>query len=103
MFWRKKKETPDINLIKENLVNYVFDHCLKENEDYTVVAGVGGAKLVKKVARWAYCDILKKDNIQALFSIETDKGVFCFQLQDEKLNLVPNGISELLHPELLPK
>lgn len=102
MFWKKKKETPDINLIKENLVNFVFDNFLKENEHYTVAANVGGAKLVKKVARWVYCDILKKDNIQALFSIETDKGVFCFQVQGEKISQIDSDICTSIYPQLLP-
>ena len=99
MFGRKRKE--DDGPIKENLVNIAFNSFLKENEHYTVAGRVNGAILVKKIARWAYCDVRGED-VQACFSIETDKGVYCFQVKGQELMLINTDVCTSLYPNLKP-
>ncbi len=89
------------NQAKELLVNKAFDTFLKEGKDYTFAAKVEGAVLVKKIARWAYFDNSQKE-IKALFSIETDKGVYCFQLNGTDLIMVESGVVLSMYPQLAP-
>ena len=100
MFWKKKKKD-DNTAIKERLVNFAFDTFLKENEHYTVAGRVNGAILVKKIARWAYCDVAG-ENIQACFSIETDKGVYCFQAKGKELMQIDSDVCTSFYPNLKP-
>lgn len=99
-FGKKKKKQEDED-IKAELVNFAFDHFLQEGEDYTVAARVEGAVLVKKIARWAYFEA-NGENIQACFSIETDKGLHCFQAQGTKLMRIDPEVCTSVYPGLKP-
>ncbi|MDE7406533.1 MAG: hypothetical protein K2M89_06650 [Clostridiales bacterium] len=101
MFWRKKAKNDNTAAIKEKLVNLAFDTFLKENEHYTVAGRVDGAVLVKKIARWAYCDVTG-ENVNACFSIETDKGLYCFQASGQKLMQIDPGVCTSFYPDLKP-
>lgn len=98
MFGRKKQEQ---NNLKEQLVDFAFNKLLKEGEDYTVAARANGMILVKKIARWAYCDVSGQD-IQALFSIETDKGLFCFQVKGKEVMRIITEVCTPFYPMLKP-
>ncbi|MDR2202157.1 MAG: hypothetical protein LBP26_05280 [Clostridiales bacterium] len=74
-----------INAVKEALANRAFDKLLTPGTDYTVMAQVAGAVLVKKVVKWAYCYVKGGSVINALFIITTDISTFAFQAQGEKL------------------
>ena len=100
----KPKKTPNnINedILKQQIVDVAFNTFLREGQDYTIKASTEGAILVKKIARWAYFDASTND-IQACFSIETDKGIYCFQQKGNELSLIPTDISSSIYPELLP-
>lgn len=99
MFGKKKKPV-DINLVKENLVNLVFEKILVPHIDYTIMAEVNGTKYVKKTTHWAYCEIVN-GKVQALFAIETDKGVFCFQMMNENISRVDPAIYAQMNPQVL--
>ena len=88
--------------IKENLANYAFDNLMKEGEDYTVEARVPGAKLVKTVVRWASFMQIGQ-GIEAIFSIETDKVVACFQMQGTRLMRIDSEICTSMYPMLKPE
>ena len=98
MFGRKKKEQ---NIAQEKLADYAFNSLLKEGEHYTVAARINGATLVKKTVRWAYFSAVG-ENIQACFSIETDKGLFCFQAREQELKLVNTEACTAFYPQLKP-
>ena len=66
-----------------------------------MVARVNGAVLVKKIARWAYCDVAG-ENVQACFSIETDKGVYCFQAKGQELMQIDSNVCTSFYPNLKP-
>lgn len=93
--------TKEEEQVKENLVNYAFDKLMKEGEDYSVKAEVDGAILVKKIVRWAYFMVHGQD-IQAVFSIETDKALLCFQMQGQKLMRIESDICTSIYPMLKP-
>ncbi|MCQ2382570.1 MAG: DUF1963 domain-containing protein [Clostridia bacterium] len=92
-----------LETIKQNLVNFAFDNFLEKGKDYTVVAEVLGAVLVRKIPRWAYCMIVGDKKVRALFSIETDKGIYCFQVDEEKFKQVDTKICTSIYPQLLPE
>ena len=87
--------------VKENLANYAFDHLMKEGKDYTVVARVAGAKLVKTVVRWATFMRIGQ-GIEAIFSIETDKVLACFQMRGTRLMRIKPEICTSIYPMLKP-
>ena len=88
--------------VKESLVNQAFDLFLKKGRDYTITSEIESAILVKKVVRWAYFES-QQGNVNALFSIETDKDVFCFQIQGENLRLrYIDKVLLSLYPQLAP-
>ena len=99
MFW--KKQPTDIEQVKNNVANFAFEKFLTPDTDYTVMADINGVKLVKKIVRWAYFDLVK-GGIQSVFSIETDKGIFCFQVQGEKFTQIKTDICTQIYPQLLP-
>ena len=102
MFFRKKKEKQQDNQnLEESLANFAVDKFLKRDQDYTVVAEVEGAVLIKKEVKWAYCDIIGKDNIQALFSIRTDKGLFCFQVRGKDFLMIDPAVCTAIYPQLV--
>ncbi len=70
---------------KSYLVDFAFDNLLKEGEDYTVVARVEKAKLVKKIPKWFYFEYDRAGKLHALFTITTDKGEFGFQAEGNSL------------------
>lgn len=82
---RKSSAGSTLEAQKQYLVNYAFDHLLKEGEDYTVAARVEGAILVKKIPTWYYFHIDPKGTLHALFLITTDKGDFAFQAEGNQL------------------
>ena len=84
LFSKKKNRTDD----RLNLANHAFDRLLKPGEHYTVAAEAQGFMLVKKEIKWAY---FSKDgnSYNALFTIKTDKGTFAFQVNGDKINLIP--------------
>ena len=98
-------ENPSIDKIKHTLVDFAFNNFLKRDQDYTVNAEfeLPGVILVKKVARWAYCHAANLKNIHAVFSIETDKGLYCFQVNGDKFIMVDSNICTSIYPQLLPK
>ena len=97
----KQNKCSKDDLIKEKLVNTAFDEMLKEGEHYTVKARVENNILVKKIVRWAYFDS-SAQGVNALFSIETDKGVYCFQVKEKSIYLVPTDLCTSMYPTLLP-
>ena len=98
---KTKSEVLKDELIKESIANMAFDKILKEGEHYTVKARVENNILVKKIVRWAYFDKSGQE-INALFSIETDKDVYCFQVKGESIYLVPTDLCTSMYPSLLP-
>ncbi|MDE6505285.1 MAG: hypothetical protein K2L42_05370 [Clostridia bacterium] len=57
--------------------------------------------MVKKVARLAVCNVVG-DTITAQFSIETDKGVYCFRVAESKMSMVPSDLFFSIYPVLAP-
>ena len=99
---RRLKGTKSEKQMKENLANYAFDNLMKEGEDYTVAARVEGAKLVKTIVRWANFAV-RGQEIEAMFSIETDKVLACFQMTGKTLIRIQPELTDLvteMHPEL---
>ncbi len=96
-----KKKNKENEAIKQNLVDVAFDNFLKEGEDYTVAARTEDAILVKKIARWAYF-VVEGKNVQACFSIETDKGLFCFQVKGDNIIYVETDVCTAVYPNLKP-
>lgn len=103
---RKKEKAENIKMKdminKESIVNFAFDNGLKEGLHYTVQAKVGNAKLVKKVVRWESFDTSGKFPY-AMFSIETDKGLYCFQYTGGNLLMVETEIAVSIYPQLAPE
>lgn len=97
---KNKEESINIEDLKASLANYTFDNILKEGEHYTVKARVGNNILVKKIVRWAYC-VKEGKNLNALFSIETDKGLYCFQAKDTTIYMVETNICTSMYPMLI--
>ena len=95
----KEKEAIE-ERFRNRIVDYAFDTFLKEGEDYTVEAKVDGAVLVKKIGRFAELDITKP---YAMFSIETDKGLYCFQLVGESMSMVQTDVMLSVYPQLAPE
>ena len=98
----RRNKTLDLENLKEQVAGTAFDKLLEEGKDYTVFDRKNGAILVKKIVRWQY---FKKsgETIDAMFSIETDKGVFCFQMKKNDIYLVPTDLVEPIYPDLFPK
>lgn len=97
----RKQKPNDIEILKTNLANYAFDRLLKEGEHYIVRERVENNVLVKKIVRWAYCDKNGKD-INAVFSIETDKGLYCFQVKGNSVYMIETDVCTSIYPSLLP-
>lgn len=87
---------------KESIVNFACDNLLTEGKDYTVEARVDGVVLVKKVARFAELNITL-ESPYAMFSIETDKGLYCFQLVGGNLSMIQNDVMLSVYPQLAPE
>jgi len=86
-----KKKSNEVESFKIALANTAFDKLLKQGEDYTVAGEIGDAILVKKEIKWAY--FFNTGELNAMFSIKTDKGVFVFQARGEDLMRIPADIA----------
>ena len=94
-------DSNEVEQVKENLANYAFDVLMNEGRDYTVVARVAGAVLVKKIVRWASF-LRTEQGIEAVFSIETDKNLACFQITGKKLRRMDSKKCTATYPALKP-
>lgn len=94
--WSVRKKNPNEEALKETIANQAFNKLLKRNVDYTVAAESKGAILVKRVVKWAYLDVNGKD-IEAIFTITTDKGEFAFQVSNDKIHRIPTDIAKSLY------
>lgn len=77
--------------MKANLAEYAFKNLLKPGEHYTAVDDNEPIPLSKKQVKWAYF-FNKGDKIMAMFTITTDKDVYAFQSDGEKVVLIPTDL-----------
>ncbi|WP_413853576.1 hypothetical protein [Candidatus Ruminimicrobium bovinum] len=57
---------------------------------------------MSKFNRWQYF-FVSNDKVNAVFSIETDKGVFCFQVNENRILFIPTNVMAELYPDIVPK
>lgn len=84
---------------KQAIANFAFDKFLKRDVDYTVMAQVKGAILVKKDVKWYYYNF-NASGLHALFIITTDKGDFAFQVENDQLIQVKADIVKSIYEDL---